>query len=189
MADYAIFIDGISKSFAATGLRVGWSVGPASVIDAMSRILGHVGAWAPKAEQVATAQLLNDDAAVDEYVDFIRDAAGSRLALLHERLSRLQQQGWPIRALEPQGSIYLSAEFSLRGMRTDGDRVLQTPHDVRIYLLEQAGLAMVPFDAFGAHHADDWYRLSVGAVSIADLEAMFDRLDLALQRLRPAQAA
>jgi len=154
----------------------------------MSKILGHVGAWAPKAEQVATAQLLNDDQAVDDYVAFIRQAAGDRLALLHDRLTRLQSKGWPIRALTPQGSIYLSAEFALRGM-TAGNRVLQTSKDVRLFLLEHAGLAMVPFEAFGAHHAADWYRLSVGAVSMAELEAMFDRLDAALATLRPAQAA
>ncbi len=188
MADYAIYIDGISKCFAATGLRVGWSVGPAMVIDAMSRILGHVGAWAPKAEQVATAQLLNDDQAVDDYVAFIRKTAGDRLALLHDGLARLQAKGWPIRALTPQGSIYLSAEFALRGMMA-GDRVLHTAKDVRLFLLEHAGLAMVPFEAFGAHHADDWYRLSIGAVSLADLEAMFQRLEAALATLRPAQAA
>jgi aspartate aminotransferase len=188
MADYAIYIDGISKCFAATGLRVGWSVGPAPVIEAMNKILGHVGAWAPKAEQVATAQLLNDDAAVEEYVTFIRGAAGQRLTLLHDRISRLQAKGWPVRALTPQGSIYLSAEFALRGM-VAGDRVLQTSTDVRKFLLEQAGLAMVPFEAFGAHHADDWYRLSVGAVSLTDLEAMFERLEAALATLRPAQAA
>ena len=55
MAPYTIFVDGISKAFAATGVRVGWVVGPPDVIDSMNDILGHVGAWAPRAEQVATA--------------------------------------------------------------------------------------------------------------------------------------
>lgn len=189
MADYTVYVDGISKAFAATGLRVGWTIGPPAVVDAMSRILGHVGAWAPKAEQVATAHLLTDDAAVDTYLAFIRKAAGDRLELLHRRLTDLGDRGHPVRALVPQGSIYLSAEFALRGLQF-GDKVLKTPSDVRLYLLGQAGLAMVPFDAFGAHHADDWYRLSIGAVSMAALDAMFDRLGVALAQLKvPAKSA
>src|SRR4029078_11252972 len=67
MEPYTIHIDAISKSFAATGLRVGWAVGPADVIKRMSDILGDVGALPPRAEHVATARLLSDDAGMDEY--------------------------------------------------------------------------------------------------------------------------
>ncbi len=51
MKEYTIFVDGISKAFAATGVRVGWSLGPANVIAKMKAILSHIGAWAPMAEQ------------------------------------------------------------------------------------------------------------------------------------------
>jgi len=57
-ARWTIFIDGISKAFAATGLRVGWTVAPPHVTARMRDILGHVGAWAPRAEQVAVARFL-----------------------------------------------------------------------------------------------------------------------------------
>jgi aspartate aminotransferase len=60
MARYTVFVDGISKAFAATGLRVGWAVGPVDVIRQMSAVIGHVGAWAPRPEQVATVELLDD---------------------------------------------------------------------------------------------------------------------------------
>src|SRR5436190_18299759 len=59
MRNYTIFIDAISKVFAATGVRVGWSMGPASVINKMKSILGHVVAWAPMAEQKAVAIFLS----------------------------------------------------------------------------------------------------------------------------------
>lgn len=183
MADYTIYVDGISKCFAATGLRVGWTVAPKPVCDAMNRVLGHVGAWAPKAEQVATAQLLEDSAAVDDYLAFIRRAAETRLQLIHRRLSEMAAQGFPLRCLVPQGAIYLSAEFALRGWR-DGEHLLVSPADVRLWLLEQAGIAVVPFDAFGARHAMDWYRLSVGACGMAELSAALDRLQAALGRLQ-----
>ncbi len=183
MADYTIYVDGISKCFAATGLRVGWTIAPKPVCDAINRVLGHVGAWAPKAEQVATAQLLNDDEAVDEYLAFIRGAAEARLQLIHTRITDLAAKGYPLTALVPQGAIYLSAEFALRGW-CDGSLVLASSGDVRSWLLEAAGLAVVPFDAFGAQHATDWYRLSVGACGMAELQAAFDRLEAALARLQ-----
>ncbi|HEX8659533.1 MAG TPA: aminotransferase class I/II-fold pyridoxal phosphate-dependent enzyme, partial [Hymenobacter sp.] len=65
MRDYVIYIDGLSKCFAATGVRVGYSFGPAAIINQMKSILGHVGAWAPKAEQVAAANFIPETAAVD----------------------------------------------------------------------------------------------------------------------------
>ena len=60
IAPYVIFVDAISKAFAATGLRVGWAVAPSDVIRPMNDVVGHVGAWAPRAEQVATAKFLVD---------------------------------------------------------------------------------------------------------------------------------
>ena len=186
MADYVVYIDGISKAFAATGLRVGWSIGPARLIEAMNKVIGHVGAWAPKPEQVATAHLLRDAAAVDEYLAFIRSAAEQRLTLLYNGITALAKEGLPVRALQPQGAIYLSAEFALRGWK-DGERVLETPDQVRKWLLDEAGFAIVPFDAFGTHDALDWYRLSVGAISVPDIEALLVRLGTVLKRLkRPA---
>jgi aspartate aminotransferase len=53
MKPYTIFVDGISKVFASTGVRVGWSLGPETVIAKMKALLSHFGAWAPMAEQKA----------------------------------------------------------------------------------------------------------------------------------------
>ena len=53
MRNYTVYIDAISKVFASTGVRVGWSFGPAQVLNKMKAILSHVGAWAPMAEQKA----------------------------------------------------------------------------------------------------------------------------------------
>ena len=59
---YVIMLDAISKSIASTGLRVGWAVAPPPLIARMRDFLGHVGAWAPRAEQIATAKLLDSGA-------------------------------------------------------------------------------------------------------------------------------
>jgi aspartate aminotransferase len=58
MKEYTVFIDGISKAFASTGVRVGWALGPSQVIAKMKAINSHVGAWAPMAEQKAVAKFL-----------------------------------------------------------------------------------------------------------------------------------
>ena len=51
MKEYTIYIDGISKAFASTGVRVGWALGPKKVLAKMKAINSHVGAWSPMAEQ------------------------------------------------------------------------------------------------------------------------------------------
>ena len=181
---YTILIDAISKSFAATGLRVGWAVGPADIIKRMSDILGHVGAWAPRAEQVATTNLLNDDAGMDAYHAQMRPEVEKRLGALAAMLDTLRREGLPVEATAPRGAIYLSARFALAGRRTpDGER-LTTNESVRRYLLRAAGLAMVQFQAFGSDDDSGWFRLSVGAVSMKEIEALLPRLRGALAGLR-----
>jgi len=183
MLPYTILIDAISKSFAATGLRVGWAVGPADVIKRMSDVLGHVGAWAPRAEQIATAQLLNDDAVMDEFHGKMRPAVQKRLDTLATVLRTLEAEGLPVEATDPQGAIYLSARFNLAGARTPEGETLGTNESIRRYLLRSAGLAAVQFQAFGSEVEDGWFRLSVGAVSVADIEALLPRLRAGLKQL------
>ena len=174
LARYTIFVDGISKAFAATGVRVGWCVGPKAVIAAMRDILGHVGAWAPRAEQVATAELLRDHAGMDAYLHEHKGRLQARLDALHAGFSKMAQAGLPVRDIPPQGAIYLSVQFKLPGRTND---------EVRRYLLEQAGFAMVPFQAFGLEGDNGWFRLSVGAVSVADIEQALPRVESALRKV------
>jgi aspartate aminotransferase len=184
MAPYVIFVDAISKAFAATGLRVGWAIGPADVIKPMADITTHVGAWAPRAEQVATARLLADHASVDRYVDNMRREAGARLDAVHDGLTAMQRDGFPVECIRPQGAIYVSGRFALHGMRTPNGDVLETDDDVRRYILRAANLAAVPFGAFGVQHdRGGWFRLSIGVVSVAQIEAVFPPLRHALEML------
>src|SRR5206468_700356 len=82
-APYTLLLDAISKSLASTGLRVGWSLAAPAVTRRMSDLLGHVGAWAPKAEQVATAEFLDDAEAFRAFrLEMIRRLS-ERLGLLH----------------------------------------------------------------------------------------------------------
>jgi len=177
MARYTIFVDGISKSFAATGVRVGWCVGPKAVVAAMKDILGHVGAWAPRAEQVATAELLRDRPAVDAYLREHKGRLQVRLDRLHEGFTRMAKAGLPVRDIPPQGAIYMSVQFDLIGKRG-----LRTNDQVRRYLLAEAGFAVVPFQAFGLGGENGWFRLSVGAVSLRDIDEALPRVEAALRK-------
>jgi aspartate aminotransferase len=174
---YTVFVDGISKSFAATGVRVGWCIGPQAVIGAIRDILGHVGAWAPRAEQVATAELLRDQPAMDAYVRQHVGRLQERLDRLHEGFSRMAQAGLPVRDIPPQGAIYLSVKFDLIGKRG-----FRTNDEVRRYLLDEAGFAVVPFQAFGLSGENGWFRLSVGAVSVRDIDEALPRVEAALRK-------
>ena len=177
VARYMVFVDGISKSFAATGVRVGWCIGPTAVVAAIRDILGHVGAWAPRAEQVATAELLRDPAAMDAYVRHHVGRLQERLDRLHEGFSRMAQAGLPVRDIPPQGAIYLSVKFDLIGKRG-----FRTNDEVRRYLLDEAGFAAVPFQAFGLSGENGWFRLSVGAVSVRDIDEALPRVETALRK-------
>ncbi len=183
LASNTIFVDGISKAFAATGVRVGWCVAPPDVAGAMSNILGHIGAWAPRAEQLATAALLLDEDAIQIYHARMIREIETRLDALYDGLIGLQRRGLPVDAITPMGAIYLTAQFKLIGRRTPQGKLLATNEDIRKYLLESAQLAVVPFQAFGSTENTGWFRLSVGAVSMDEIEAMLPRLRDALEAL------
>lgn len=178
-APYVVFVDGISKAFAATGLRVGWTVGPAYVVSRMRDYLGHVGAWAPRPEQVATAQLLDNGPAISAYLEHFRGDVQARLDDLYQGIQAFRAEGLPVDAVSPQGAIYLSAWFGLIGRKIYG-QTCTTNEEIRRYLLEQAGLAVVPFQAFGLKEENGWFRLSVGAVSREDIARVLPRLKAAL---------
>jgi len=174
-APYVVTVDAISKSFAATGLRVGWAVLPPVFAERMKAFIGHVGAWAPKPEQVATAQLLADDAAMAEFGEQFRGALRERLTVLDDGLTQLG-----VHHLVPQGAMYLSVRFDLFGRPGVDGTPMSTNEEVRRWLLQRAGLAVVPFQAFDLLEDSGWFRMSVGAVSVPALRAALRRLGAAL---------
>jgi len=163
VAAWTIFVDGISKAFAATGLRVGWTVAPPAVAARMRDIIGHMGAWAPKPEQLAVASFLRQKDEIAAYHDVMIRELRLRLDALYDGLMAMRREGLPVNAIAPQGAIYLSAQFDLVG------RGFSTNEEIRKFLLEKAGFAVVPFQAFGQKQEDGWFRLSAGAVSLHDI--------------------
>jgi aspartate/methionine/tyrosine aminotransferase len=161
MKDYTIFTDAVSKNFAATGVRVGWGYGPQQIINKMKTILSHVGAWAPMAEQKALAVFFNDLPGVEEYLHNFKRKIARRLDGFYDGLMALRQEGLPVEIIAPQASIYLTVKVDI-------------PGDIFNELLNE-GIAVIPFSAFGAKKADQWFRLSVGTCKLEDIAAILQR--------------
>ncbi len=96
---------------------------------------------------------------------------------------RAKAEGLPVDCIDPQGAIYLSLRLDLVGKSIDGHPV-RSNEDIRHLLLERAGLAVVPFQAFGLAGDSGWFRLSVGACALADIEQAFPRVRALLLQVR-----
>ncbi len=183
MRDYTIFIDGISKSLAATGVRVGWAFGPQRIMDKMRAILSHVGAWAPKAEQVATGKYLQKKTELDSFLDKFKNQIDTRLHAFYDGFMELKKAGYKVHAIAPQAAIYLTIQLDLKGMKTSEGKVLSSQKDVTQHILDEAKLAVVPFSAFGSSDDSTWYRLSVGTCKSSEIPEVFQSLKKVLSNL------
>jgi aspartate aminotransferase len=183
MRDYTIFIDAISKIFAATGVRVGWSMGPATVINKMKAILTHVGAWAPMAEQKAVAHYLSNREGIKKYLQHFKKEIEERLRRIYDGFMSLKKEGLPVDAIAPEATIYLTIQIDLTGKKTKEGKVLENQGDATAYVLNEAKLAVVPFYAFGASRSSAWYRLSVGTCKKEEIDEMIGKLRQALKKL------
>jgi aspartate aminotransferase len=182
--DYVIYIDGASKCFAATGVRVGWGFGPAHVIDKMRSIVGHMGAWAPKPEQVAMSNFLIDDTAVAAYLSTFKERIQLSLNTLYDGFQSLKAEGFAVDAIEPMGAIYLTLKLDYSGKTAPDGTVLKDSSDINFYLIKEAKVALVPFSAFGTGHEVNWFRASVGACSTEEIAEMIPRVKEALSKLK-----
>ena len=183
MKNYTIFVDGISKAFAATGVRVGWALGPAEVLAKMRSINSHVGAWAPMAEQKAVANYLAQTTSIDKYFTHFKAEIDERLVSIFNGFQQLKKEGFKVSAVAPQAAIYLTVQIDVAGKKTSDGKILATQSDVTAYILNEAKLAVVPFYAFGASANSSWYRLSVGTCKKEEINEMLGMLKTALQKL------
>ncbi len=184
MKGYTIFIDGISKSFAATGVRVGWALGPQHVLNKMKAINSHVGAWSPMAEQHATAKYLLQTEAINKYFEHYKKELEDRLRMIHDGFQKLKDDGFNVDSISPQAAIYLTIQIELIGKKTIEGLVFTNQKEITEYILNEAKLAVVPFYAFGAPQNSNWYRLSVGTCKKEEINEMLTNLKDALTKLQ-----
>ncbi len=183
MKDYTVFVDGISKAFAATGVRVGWSMGPVELLNKMKAINSHVGSWAPLAEQKATARFLSDEKQLNEYFIHFKNEVSYRLTHLYEGFMQLKQEGFSVDAIAPQAAIYLTVQIDLVGKKLPNGQTIINQQAVTDFILDEAKLALVPFGFFGADKENNWYRISVGCSKKEEIPDVINSLRNALKKL------
>ena len=183
IGNYAIFIDGVSKNFAGTGIRVGWATGPSHIMEKMRAFIAHIGAWAPKAEQFATGEFLSNLDDVKSYLSEFNQRLQTVLDTLHHSFMALNAKGLPVRSIKPEASIYLSIQISIQGKTTADGKKLESVDDVHTFLLEKAKVAVLPFSWFGAHNCNDWFRISIGTCPENEAEAIVSSIEQAINSL------
>lgn len=154
---YLICVDGISKSLCATGIRVGWMMASEEVIGKATQIFSHIGAWAPKPEQLAVAKYLN----TDDYEKFISTKCDHFANIQYEFMSVLDKyKEFGFDYIKPNGGIYLSIKLPYRKTTTDLNYFMS-------YLINECGIGLVPFDYFGCKDSE-WFRMSFGDVDTTE---------------------
>lgn len=184
LRDYTIFIDGTSKCFAATGIRVGWSFGPKLILDKMKSLLTHVGAWAPKPEQEAVSVFLGETGNVNDFVDDFKGKISESLKYLHSAVQNMKTRGFEVESIQPMGALYLTIKLDYIGKTKPDGNVIADSSDLVFYLINEAGVALVPFSAFGNSRSMPWFRASAGGLSLDEIKQMLPRLEEALTKLK-----
>ena len=168
----SIVVNGFSKAYAMTGWRLGYCAGPREVIEMCDRLQSQTTSNATAFAQVAGIEALTGP---QESVGAMAQAFEQRRNFVVQRLNAIPG----ITSNTPRGAFYIFPNIAdLFGRRAQG-RPLTTAAAVADYLLEAAGVAVVPGDAFGDDHS---MRISY-ASSMAELEDGLARIDQAVQQL------
>lgn len=172
MFEYTVTLDAVSKSLTGTGLRLGWMALPPSLAAPVIALIGHMGAWPARPIQKAAAGVYSDFELLENYFDGLDEKIAARMEILKTKLSKMHPM---IEIIQPQGGIYLTVRFNLF------EKIGATSNEeIRQWLLNEAGVAVVPFQAFGLEDESGWFRISVGAVGVDDVHASMNRLEAAL---------
>ena len=167
MKERTIYINGLSKSHAMTGWRIGYACGPKVIIEQMLKIHQFAIMCAPTTSQYAGVAALNDG---DSDVEMMREEYnGRRRYLMH----RFEEMGLP--CFEPYGAFYAFPCIKEFGM---------TSEEFAVRLLEEEEVAVVPGTAFG-DCGEGFLRISY-AYSLESLKEAFDRIERFITRLRNA---
>ncbi|NJD57744.1 MAG: pyridoxal phosphate-dependent aminotransferase [Nitrospirae bacterium] len=171
-----IVVNGLSKSHAMTGWRLGFAAGPADVIKAMTNIQSQSTSNPTSITQKAAVEALRGP---QEFIAVMRAEFDKRRTFVVNELNTIPG----LHCMTPNGAFYAFPNTAkIYGSRF-GDRAIASSTDLALYLLEEAKVALVPGDAFGN---DNYLRISY-ATSLEDIGKGIDRIRQALQNLVPVK--
>ena len=165
IADRCVVVNGVAKTFAMTGWRVGWMIGPPEVASGATRIQSHLSS---NVNNVAQAAALEAVAGTLEAVVLMREAFDRRRWTMVEMLNGIDG----VVCTEPQGAFYAFPNMTGLLNRPLGGATAGTTMELAALLLEEVNVAIVPGEAFGA---PGYARLSF-ALSDADLVEGIERI-------------
>ena len=143
LMDRCVIVNGVAKTYAMTGWRVGWMIAPRDVISAAANLQSHSTSNVANISQVAALAAVSGDL---EAVARMRDVFARRGRTMYEMLADIPG----VACLPPEGAFYCFPSFEGVLGRDIGGRKPQTTLELSEALLEIAKVAIVPGEAFGA---------------------------------------
>lgn len=142
LADQCLIVNGVAKTYAMTGWRVGWLIGPADIIKASTNFQSHATSNVANVAQAAALAAVSGDLSA---VATMRDAFERRARTMHEMLSDIPG----VTCLEPQGAFYCYPNLTGLLNRSLGGSSATSTLELAATLLSEAKVAIVPGEAFG----------------------------------------
>ncbi|MGH8932345.1 MAG: pyridoxal phosphate-dependent aminotransferase [Egibacteraceae bacterium] len=143
LRERCIVVNGVAKTYAMTGWRVGWAIAPAGFVSAMGRLQSHV---CSNVSNVAQAAALAAVAGPLDCLAEMRETYDRRRKLTYQRLSEIDGVRCPV----PEGAFYAFPSFEGVFGRTIGGTRIASDQDLCAALLSTARIALVPGSGFGA---------------------------------------
>jgi aspartate aminotransferase len=163
-----IIINGVSKSYAMTGWRIGYAAGPEDIISGMGKIQGHSTSNPNSIAQKASVEALNGR---QETIEEMRREFDQRRKYMVEKLNKIKG----VSCLKPAGAFYAFPNVSKileKGVKYNGKRIINS-FDLADFILKEAEVALIPGSAF---EAEGYLRLSY-ATSMEDVKEGLDRIE------------
>jgi aspartate/methionine/tyrosine aminotransferase len=143
IADRCVIVNGVAKTYAMTGWRVGWMIGPKDVMKAAINFQSHTTSNVSNVAQMAALEAVSGDLSA---VAMMRESFARRGTLMHKLLSEIPG----ITCMEPQGAFYCFPNVKgLLGKNLSGSTA-STTLELADLVLDKAKVAFVPGEAFGA---------------------------------------
>lgn len=171
--DLTIVVNGVSKSHAMTGWRIGYAAGPKDVLTAMANIQSQSTSNPTSISQKAALEALRGP---QDFIQTMNVEFDRRRKYMVERLNKMPGMS----CIMPVGAFYAFPNTARLYNRSVNGRTIKNSSDLATYLLEDAEVALVSGDAFGA---DSYIRLSY-ATSMENIRKGLDRIERAVGNLR-----
>jgi aspartate aminotransferase len=118
------------------------------------------------------------------FVEDFKAKLEESLKVLHGGVQDLKGKGLAVDSIEPMGALYLTIKLNYIGKTKPDGTVIENSSDLVFYLINEAGVALVPFSAFGEDKSEPWFRASVGGLAVDEIKVMLPKLETALNNLK-----